>query len=259
MKVIFRWLNTLGINLFQVVNSPRGLVAFFRDYIKFYFQNKNQGSSKIKVSLSYPCITDRFEQSGTAKGHYFHQDYYVAKKIFESNPIKHIDVASRVDGFVAHVAVFREIEVFDIRPLVSPLENIKFSQVDLMKPVEKTSYCDSLSCLHAIEHFGLGRYGDRVDAEGHIKGINGLKNILSPGGTLYFSVPIGGERVEFNAHRVFSTKSILEYFGSDFELVEFSYVDDEGNMHESVSFDNLDFESSYGLSYGCGIFTFRKN
>jgi hypothetical protein len=32
-------------------------------------------------------------------------------------------------------------------------------------------YCDSLSCLHALEHFGLGRYGDPIDPRGHEKGI----------------------------------------------------------------------------------------
>ena len=37
---------------------------------------------------------------------YFHQDFVVARKIFERNPRLHIDVGSRVDGFVAHVATF---------------------------------------------------------------------------------------------------------------------------------------------------------
>jgi hypothetical protein len=28
--------------------------------------------------------------------------------------------------------------------------------------------CDSISSLHAIEHFGLGRYGDTIDVNGHL-------------------------------------------------------------------------------------------
>lgn len=40
----------------------------------------------------------------------------------------------------------------------------KFKQADLVRPVEgMAGYCDSLSCLHALEHFGLGRYGDPID------------------------------------------------------------------------------------------------
>ena len=33
---------------------------------------------------------------------------------------------------------------------------------------------DSLSCLHAIEHFGLGRYTDPIDINIHIKGLTTL-------------------------------------------------------------------------------------
>jgi len=62
-------------------------------------------------------LDDRFDQSGTASGHYFHQDLLVASRIFINNPEKHVDIGSRIDGFVAHVASFREIEVFDIRSL----------------------------------------------------------------------------------------------------------------------------------------------
>ena len=40
--------------------------------------------------------------------------------IYAARPEKHVDVGSRVDGFVAHVASFREIEVFDVRPIATP-------------------------------------------------------------------------------------------------------------------------------------------
>ena len=76
--------------------------------------------------------------------------------------------------------------------------------MDLMNPPENfKECCDSLSCLHAIEHFGMGRYGDRVDLDGHVKGFRSLCAILKPGGLLDFSVPIGPDRIDFNASRVF--------------------------------------------------------
>jgi len=52
-------------------------------------------------------LTDRFDPGGDASGHYFHQDLIVARRIFERDPRKHVDVGSRIDGFVAHLAVFR--------------------------------------------------------------------------------------------------------------------------------------------------------
>ena len=92
-----------------------------------------------------------FDYSGNAgdqTGHYFHQDLLVAKFINDNKPKRHVDVASRIDGFVAHVASFREIEVLDIRPLPkSQHKNIKFKQTDLMNPqnlVKLTQYLASM-------------------------------------------------------------------------------------------------------------------
>ena len=69
-----------------------------------------------------PCLTDRFEESGAARGHYFHQDLLVAQRIFDSAPARHVDMGSRIDGFVAHVASFREPEQRDLR------ENLPFER-----------------------------------------------------------------------------------------------------------------------------------
>lgn len=206
-----------------------------------------------------PYPHEKKQQSGTAKGHYFHQDLLVARRIFESRPEKHVDVGSRVDGFVAHVAAFRPIEVLDIRPMDSRVCNILFKQADLMSPPpEMAGYTDSLSCLHAIEHFGLGRYGDPIDFEGHLKGLNSLYIILKPGGTLYLSCPIGPQRIEFNAHRVFAVKYLLSLFEGKFNLRNFSYVDDRGDLHENVAMTADMLDANFGCQYGCGIFELVK-
>ena len=124
-------------------------------------------------------LFDYSDNAGNYKGHYFHQDLLVAKFINAQNPKRHIDIASRVDGFVAHVASFREIEVLDVRPLPKSVhENIKFRQINFMKP-QILEEADSVSCLHAIEHFGLGRYTDKIDVDGHNKGITNLVDLVS--------------------------------------------------------------------------------
>lgn len=61
------------------------------------------------------------------------QDPYVARKIFETNPIKHIDVGSRVDGFLLQLSIFRKIEVFDIRGFPVDLNNITYTIIDFTK------------------------------------------------------------------------------------------------------------------------------
>lgn len=211
------------------------------------------------VSRINPYPHEKKQQSGTARGHYFHQDLLVARRIFERNPERHVDVGSRVDGFVAHVAAFRPIEVLDIRPMDSKVRNIEFKRADLMSPPPQMfAYTDSLSCLHAIEHFGLGRYGDPIDFEGHIKGLDSLHALLKPGGTLYLSCPIGPQRIEFNAHRVFSVKYLLSLFEGRFKLRNFSFVDDLGDLHENVELSDDRLANEFGCHYGCGIFELEK-
>lgn len=204
-------------------------------------------------------LNERFEESGIMSGHYFHQDLLVARKVFNNNPVKHVDIGSRTDGFVAHVASYREIEVFDIREQASKVKNIIFKKADLTQlPPHMIGYCDSVSSLHAIEHFGLGRYGDTVDYNGHLKAIENITKIIKPGGRFYFSTPIGPQRIEFNAHRVFSISYLLKIFEKDFTIENFSYVGDDGNLSESVPLTEQGIGSNFGCTYGCGIFELVK-
>lgn len=207
------------------------------------------------VTHIYPIINEYKDQAGTATGHYFHQDLLVASLIHDAHPERHIDVGSRIDGFVAHVAAFRTIEVIDFRPLAScGHERIKFMQADLMS-LDRQLYeiTDSLSCLHALEHFGLGRYGDPINPSGHLTGFNNLHKMLKNEGRLYISVPIGENSVHFNAHRVFDPREILKWSNGLFKLERFDFVDDSGNLHQRQSLDSVP-----KLTYGCGIYTLIK-
>jgi hypothetical protein len=140
-----------------------------------------------------------------------------------------------VDGLIGSLAVFREVEVLDIRPQPSKVRNVKFHQVDLMQELgrEWEACTDSLSCLHTIEHFGLGRYGDPLDPQGHLKGLRQLKRMVRPGGVLYLSTPIGRERVEFNAHRVFAPERLLGWFAAGWEIERSAVVDDAVRVQET--------------------------
>ncbi len=257
-KSAYIWLAAFGIHPLSLRYAFQGLFVATREYFALKRQNRAAGSP-YRIHFSMPCLADRYEPSGSAGGHYFFQDLLVARRIFERKPVRHVDVGSRIDGFVAHVAAFREIEVFDIRPLPVSIPSVIFRQNDLMHPQEAfTNYCDSLSSLHAIEHFGLGRYGDPVDLFGHIKGFNGLVDILKAGGTLYLSVPIGPECVNFNACRVISVASILKLAENRLVLVDFSYIDDAGSLHQNVKLSAELIANSCGCHYGCGIFEFQK-
>ena len=230
---------------------------FYRDYEELKKQKGDD--TTFEFSGMYPILTDRDDQAGTMKGHYFHQDLYVAQLIFSAKPEKHLDIGSRTDGFVAHVASFREIELIDIRPIESHLKNISFRQADLMVlPQELADYCDSISSLHAIEHFGLGRYGDPVDYYGYLKAIKNIAKILKKDGFFYFSVPIGQQRIEFNAHRIFSVGYLINILSEDFAIKSFSYVNDKGDFFENVELIEESVSLNFNCYYGCGIFTLQK-
>lgn len=228
-------------------------------WLRYYLKFLKDKSAFIKaggiITHTYPILDDYRKQAGTASGHYFHQDLLVASFIYKANPVRHLDVGSSVEGFVAHVASYRNIEVFDIRPLkIAAHEQIKFVQGNLMGlDASLIEACDSLSCLHALEHFGLGRYGDPIDPNGHLKGFDNLYRMLKKNGVLYISFPIGKSGVHFNAHRVFDPTEILEWAKNKFELLRFDYVDDAGDLHCDAV-----ISAPPALNYGCGIYTLKK-
>ena len=248
----------LGFNLRKKLSIMRGMGWYFSDLFKIRKQLKQQ--SNFQVSSLYPILSDKFDHAGVMKGHYFHQDLLIAKKIYQNGPKKHVDIGSRIDGFIAHVAVFREVEVFDIRGMESDVGNVIFKQADLSaRDFDLENYTDSISSLHAIEHFGLGRYGDSIDVNGHIKAIENIWKCLKPGGVFYFSVPIGPQRIEFNAHRIFSVSYLLNLFSEKYDLVSFSFVDDAGDLILNQPIDKFEeINSNFSCNYGCGIFELRK-
>jgi len=206
-----------------------------------------------------PCLHDWYEEGGSTTDEYFWQDLHVARKIYLANPKRHADVGSRVDGFVAHIATFREVQVFDIRPLSNLIPGVEFRQADVTHLSEAYfDYCDSLSCLHALEHFGLGRYGDPLDSQGYKEGLANMVKMLRSGGVFYLSVPIGRERVEFNAHRVFDPHELLKLASSSsLMLRDFAWVEAGRILRQSNSLA-WDLEKLSQLEYNLGIFTFVK-
>lgn len=241
-----------GFDIRRLARSLRGLPRFFADWYQFRKEYKGQ------LDL-LPCLYDWYEEGGATKNEYFWQDLYVARNIFISNPEKHVDIGSRIDGFVAHVASFREIEIFDIRPVTSLIPGVIFRQANLMNPPDSLAeYCDSLSCLHALEHFGLGRYGDPIDPHGYSAGLSNMTGILRPGGMFYLSVPIGKERVEFNAHRIFDPVSLLRLAAANgLILKEFAWIGASRNFVQSTC-PEQDIVELGKLHYTLGIFTFVK-
>ncbi|MDR2528253.1 MAG: DUF268 domain-containing protein [Synergistaceae bacterium] len=226
--------------------------------IQFGKTNRRE-SFALQRKWMCPCLYD-WDGNAGAVNYYFWQDLWAAKKIFQRKPSAHFDVASRIDGFVAHVLSFMPVTLIDIRPLPFEVEELDFVRADAtdMSIINDNSV-ESLSSLCALEHFGLGRYGDSVDPEACFKSMAELRRILAPNGRLYISVPIGVERVYFNAHRIFAPQTILDAFPK-LELADFSVIDtrDIRNPRYMEHVEPNDFANEINTESLTGLFEFKK-
>jgi SAM-dependent methyltransferase len=236
----------------QIVNNWRALPYFVLNGLQYGRLNRSQ-NFRIRLRDLLCCSGERFQKAGSARGHYFWQDVWAARFLYANNVRKHIDIASRLDGFVAHILPFCQVVYVDLRPLPSEVEGLEFRQGSLLSLPFADDSVRSLSCLHVVEHIGLGRYGDAIDPEGHRKAAKELVRVLAPGGVLLLGTPVGQERLCFDAHRVFDPQTVLDAF-APLRLTEFSLIDDEGAaVHHGASFDE-----ARRCRYGCGLFILSK-
>jgi SAM-dependent methyltransferase len=242
-----------GLDLRKAARSVRGLPGFVSQYRAFRSQSVAAGYPVPPVGLLYPIIGEEAQEAGGFDAHYMHQDLWAARKLYDARVVEHFDIGSRVDGFISSALVFSIVNLIDVRPLANPPDGLRFIQGNAMRlPFEDGSLA-SLSTLHAMEHFGLGRYGDPLDPAGTARGLAEVARVAAPGGRVYIGLPVGTERIMFNAQRIHAPSSVLRML-DPLRLVSFAAVDDAGRFIAEA--DPADFE---GSSYSCGLFEFSKS
>ncbi len=253
LRAVVRAARAAGIEPRRVLWFPQDITRYVANYRAFSRAVKTAPQERWPIEL-YPILHDWHENAGVASGHYFHQDIWAARKIIDHRPISHFDIGSRIDGFVAHLlANSIEVTVVDVRPMGSSIAGLTFVEQDATTlSTVGDSTLTSISCLHAVEHFGLGRYGDPIDPIAHQRALLTFARKLAPGGNLYVSAPIGRQRIEFNAHRVFAPSLIPEVLAG-LELVEFSAVGDSGQTDLNAT--PSDF---CGSDFALGLYHMRK-
>ena len=230
--------------IIKILKSP----FIVPDYLIFKKFHNNRFS--IKFADFYPCLKDKTTKTNF-DAHYVYHTAWAARKVKEINPAIHTDISSSLH-FSTIVSTFIPINFYDYRPAELNLSNLKSEHADLTNLDFTDNSLNSLSCMHTIEHIGLGRYGDQIDPEADLKAIDELKRVLAKGGSLLFVVPVGKPKIEFNAHRIYSYEQISEYF-KDLTLKEFTLITDDGKYIE-----NADKELVREQKYGCGCFWFTK-
>lgn len=230
--------------------------AFVEEDAAIYQRLNKRPTFEIKEQYMWPLIRDKYAKAGTMKN-YFWQDLWAARLVIQSGRKRHFDIGSRIDGFIAHLlAAGIDVTIIDIREFPGEEEHLRTIVDDAtsLRQIPDGSI-ESMSALCSLEHFGLGRYGDPVDPEACFKCFENIQRKLARGGELYISLPIGMERVEFNAHRVFYASTVVECFHS-LQLKEFSCVAD-GKIEYHVDTHKYD-NDSHGGEYRYGLFRFVK-
>jgi SAM-dependent methyltransferase len=166
-----------------------------------------------------------------------------------------VDISSSL-YFCSIISAFIPVRFYDYRPANLNLNNLSAESADLSALPFADNSIQSLSCMHVIEHVGLGRYGDHLDPYGDLQAIAELKRVLDIGGSLLFVVPIGKPKIAFNAHRIYSFDQIVSYF-IDLDLLEFALIPD--NHDEGGLINHATKEMADAQSYGCGCFWFKKS
>lgn len=208
---------------------------------------------RIRWGERYPCLYDRTSFTGY-DAHYIYHVAWAARVIAKIDPDEHIDIASHL-GFSTVVSAFVPVRFYDYRPAKLVLSNLTCGTADLAKLPFPDDSVRSLSCMHVLEHIGLGRYGEPLDPDGDMKAFGELLRVLAPGGHLLIVVPVGKCRIAFNAHRIFEFEQVVELCAG-LHLVEFSLLPDDGQETGLLQMPASAIVNRQ--TYGCGCFWFSK-
>ncbi|MGP8321843.1 MAG: DUF268 domain-containing protein [Methanosarcinaceae archaeon] len=259
-----------------LLSSLKRYTLFLKDFVTFKHQHSKQ---KKRHSLlwknRYPCLHDNTKQTYFDR-HYVYHTAWAARIVAKIKPKIHHDISSSL-YFSSIVSAFIPVNFYDYRPaklLVRhslkgddvDLSNLSSAHADLMKLPFASQSVHSLSCMHVVEHIGLGRYGDPINPEGDLQAMHELQRVVAPEGSLIFVVPIGKPKIMFNAHRVYSYDEIISNF-SELTLQEFALIPDDpstpngyaaaGSEKLGIVIDaKIDFVNEQ--NYGCGCFWFRR-
>lgn len=240
-----RALGTFGLSAWPEI--PGRFHRYFSEWRRF----RTLGGIASFSDLA-PCLFDSDPGTQSGGGHYFYQDVWALRHVALKNPPVHHDVGSRLDGFVAQASAICPVVFWDLRPPCFQLPNFEFRKGSITELPVIDKALVSISCLHVAEHIGLGRYGDPIDPYGTKKALLELQRVLAPGGVLLFSMPVGRERVEFNAQRIWDPRRPIEVL-RELQLVEFSGVDDRGDFLQKA-----DPQQLVAAKYSCGFYCFIR-
>ena len=259
VRTAYHGLEDIGLQPLRLL-ALRSLPAYFKDLATYRSLRRCLPDATDSGLQLAPLLSDRYAGAGAGRSLYFLQDLLCSSRVVSRPAVRHLDIGSRIDGFVAQIACTRPIEVLDIRPLEHPpTPNLRFLQGDIRHAPEALQrQYDLVSSLHALEHVGLGRYGDPIAPDGFERALAHTAAFVAPGGSLMISLPVAEmdrNLVQFNSQRLFSHARLADLLARLLPAFRFSwsFVIDEARTPRQRSGDPgplLESFRGFGL---CGV------
>ncbi len=235
--------------ILKALRSP----SYLRDLLRYRREAKAMGRPVPSLTKIRP-ISDEATSFTGFDTHYVYHTGWAARVLARTKPAMHVDIGSSL-FFVGNVSAFQPMIHYDYRPPALALPGVELGAADLLNLAFADGSIASLSCMHVVEHVGLGRYGDTLDPAGDIKACKELSRVLAPGGQLLFVTPVGQASVHFNAHRIYAFEQVMALFPG-LALEEFALITDKRDGATFVP--DADPARVAKQRYGCGCFLFRK-
>jgi SAM-dependent methyltransferase len=230
--------------VFKPFAMLKGIGWFLSDYRKL--KKEHNPDFELTTQNLFPCITDKTSDNPMDYV-YFYQNAWAAGRVFSYKPSEHFDIGSQV-GFVGILSQFVKTTFLDIRTIDVNLPNLYFKEADILKLPFDDNTLASVSSICVVEHIGLGRYGDGINAMGSELAISEMLRVTRSGGHLVISVPIDdGSKIYFNAHRAFTRDQVIRLFHG-------CEIADEKYIYGSQLLDAYDPSKGFGT----GLFHFVK-
>ncbi len=237
----------------KLIHKAAGRLRFYKQFRWFRRENSlKRPELAVNWKDAWPRLDDQTAQL-PFDAHYVYHTAWAARVVAAVRPSKHIDISSYT-YFSTVLSAFIPVEFYDYRPADICLPNLVCGQADLCHLPFPSLSIDSLSCMHTIEHIGLGRYGDPLDPVGDHQAMAELQRVLAPGGALIIVVPVGRPRIQFNAHRIYDPR-MIENAMCELHLRQWSMLPDDWR---SGLVDNPSPEFAISQKYGCGCFWFER-
>lgn len=199
MHPINKLLGLFGLTLARAQKTKKIPKEFLANYKRNLHElRKNSRGFGVTKEIYY-------ELGGHPGGFADYECQFAAYHIHRLNPGQILDVGS-YRFFILGLLATYPVTTVDVRDRKSALDSETIVSCDAKRLKLPDDCFDVVTSLCALEHFGLGRYGDEFDPSADRKALAEMVRVVRPTGHLILSTTITNcqPTIAFNAHRIYS-------------------------------------------------------